>query len=219
MSKHTPGPLKAALLATVLATLGTTVAAQESIHVKTATPFPSTITRVPMLDELARRSAAKTAEIAKQDMVRPQYAIIRREQGWTLGTAREATPGKEPETVVIKFGAGGRMDAHYQLYTDYRRARTKVEVRGPCYSACTLVLAYVEDICIAEGGFMAFHAVRSKETGVRMDWETRMAYSSMPTAIRGWIDSNGGADKLPLDGFWTLHDRQLWQMGYPKCTP
>jgi hypothetical protein len=168
----------------------------------------------PLLEQLSRQSAAKTAEIAK---TQPQYAIIRREQGWTPGTVREATPGKEPETVVIKFGAGGRMDAHYQLYTDYRRAKTKVEVRGPCYSACTLVLAYVQDICIAEGGFMAFHAVRSKETGARMDWETRMAYSSMPTTIRGWIDSNGGADNLPLNGYWTLHDRELWAMGYPKC--
>ena len=109
------------------------------------------------------------------------------------------------------------MDMHYQLYTDYRRAKTKVEVRGPCYSACTLVLAYVEDICVGEGAFMAFHAVRSKETGARMDWETRIAYSSMPTVIQGWIDDHGGADKLPLHGFWTLHDRDLWAMGYPKC--
>ena len=132
-------------------------------------------------------------------------------------TAREATPGKTPETVVIKFGAGGRMDAHYQLYTDYQRAKTKVEVRGPCYSACTLVLAYVEDICIAEGAFMAFHAVRSKETGARMDWDTGLAYRGMPPVIRMWIDDNGGHENLPLNGYWTLYDRQLWAMGYPKC--
>ena len=100
---------------------------------------------------------------------------------------------KPPETVVISFGAGGRMDAHYQLYTDYRRTKTKVEVRGPCYSACTLVLAYVEDICIAEGAFMAFHAVRSKETGARMDWETGLAYRSMPSAIRTLIVDNAEA--------------------------
>jgi hypothetical protein len=92
-----------------------------------------------------------------------------------------------------------------------------VEVRGPCYSACTLVLAYVEDVCIGEGAFMAFHAVRSAETGARMDWETRIAYTNMPRAVQAWIDENGGADKLPLNSFWTLHDRQLWAMGYPKC--
>jgi hypothetical protein len=24
---------------------------------------------------------------------------------------------------------------------------------------------------------------------------------------------------LPLDGFWTMYDRDLWQMGYPRCAP
>lgn len=212
--------VKAALLAAVFATFVPSVAlAQESIHVKTATPFPSTITRVPVLDELARRSAAKTAELAKQDMVRPQYAIIRRMEGegYAPWTARETAPVKPPETVVIRHGAGGRMDMHYALYADYRRAKTKVEVRGPCYSACTLVLAYVDDICIAEGAFMAFHAVRSAETGARMDFETRLAYSKMPPAIQGWLDDRGGPDKLSLHNFWTLTARDLWAFGYPKC--
>lgn len=218
-------------------------AAQMSIHPKNVppptiySPIPPAMEKAftpnnPVLEQLSRQSAAKTAEIERQQSARPQYAIIRREEpavvapkgpmivpegGYAPWTAREARPGKAPETVVISYGAGGRMDAHYQLYADYKRAKTKVEVRGPCYSACTLVLAYVEDICIADGAFMAFHAVRSKETGARMDWETRIAYTSMPTAIQGWIDDNGGADKLPLNGFWTLHDRQLWAMGYPKC--
>jgi len=184
----------------------------------------------PLLEKLAKQSAKKTEEIGRQP-VKPQYAIIRQEEpakkgpmivpegGYAPWTAREATPGKKPETVVISYGAGGRMDAHYQLYADYRRAKTKVEVRGPCYSACTLVLAYVEDICIAEGAFMAFHAVRSVQTNARMDWETRIAYTSMPRAIQGWIDSNGGVDQLPLNSFWTLHDRELWAMGYPRCAP
>jgi hypothetical protein len=197
-------------------------AAQMSVHPKNVPPPPkyypippsmeqAFTTRQPLLEQLAAQSTVKTAEIARQ---LPQYAIIR---GWAPWTAREATPGKTPETVVIKFGAGGRMDAHYQLYTDYRRAKTKVEVRGPCYSACTLVLAYVEDICIGEGAFMAFHAVRSMETGARMERETRIAYSSMPTVIQGWIDDHGGYDKLPLNGYWTLRDRELWAMGYPQC--
>ena len=195
--------MRAALLAAMIATLGTSVAlAQESIHVKTATPFLSTITAVPLLDQLARQSAAKTAEIAR---AQPQYAVIRREED------------KPPETVVIKYGAGGLMATHYALYTNYRRAKTKVEVRGPCYSACTLVLAYVADICIAEGAFMAFHAVRSAETNARMDFETRLAYSKMPPAIQGWLDDRGGPDKLSLHSFWTLTDRELWAFGYPKC--
>jgi hypothetical protein len=223
--------MKIAFLAGVLATVVPFIALAEPYY----EPLPSmakTMTSTnPLLERLAKQSAGKTAEIAR---VLPQYAIIRREEpavvapkgpmlvpdrGYAPWTAREATPGKAPETVVISYGAAGRMDQHYSRYADYKRAKTKVEVRGPCYSACTLVLAYVEDICIAEGAFMAFHAVRSAETGARMDWETRIAYTNMPRAIQGWIDDNGGVDQMPLNSFWTLHDRQLWAMGYPKCTP
>ena len=126
-----------------------------------------------------------------------------------------------PDVVVITLGKGGRMDEHHQRYTDYRLAKTKVEVRGPCYSACTLVLGYVpvENLCIAEGAFMAFHAVRSKESGERMNYDTWYAYNSMPPEIRWWIDDNGGHENLPLNGYWTLYDRQMWAMGYPKCKP
>jgi hypothetical protein len=42
-------------------------------------------------------------------------------------------------------------------------------------------------------------------------------YQSWPIEIRHWIDRNGGHEKLPLNGFWTMYDRELWAMGYPKC--
>ena len=96
-------------------------------------------------------------------------------------------------------------------------AKTKVEVRGGCYSACTLVLAYVEpaNLCVEAGAFMAFHAARSGET--RMDHETWLIYFKMPVPVRKWIDANGGYEKLPVQGFWTMYDRDLWAMGYSRC--
>jgi hypothetical protein len=177
---------------------------QESIHVKNLPGLQST-TGQPLLEQLARQSAAKTAEIAK---VLPQYAII-----------REAAPGKPPDPVVITWGQGGRVDEHRQRFAGYKRTKAKVEIRGPCYSACTLLLSYVaaDDLCIAPGGFMAFHAIRSMEKGERMNFETWQAYLGMPLVIKMWIDDNGGHENLPLNGYWTLRDHQLWAMGYPKC--
>ena len=49
-------------------------------------------------------------------------------------------PERAPDIVVIKYGQGGRVDEHKQRFDDYRRTRAKVEVRGPCYSACTMLL-------------------------------------------------------------------------------
>ena len=179
---------------------------QQSTH-------PKNVPAPPPPAQQTRQEAARTEQLSQY--VRPQHAIIRE---WAPWTAREATPAKD---------AGNRGDqvrrrrpdgCSLSTLTDYQRAKTKVEVRGPCYSACTLVLAYVErTICIAEGAFMAFHAVRSKETGARMDWDTGLAYRGMPPVIRMWIDDNGGHENLPLNGYWTLYDRQLWAMGYPKC--
>jgi hypothetical protein len=31
------------------------------------------------------------------------------------------------------------------------------------------------------------------------------------------IGRMGGWQSLPLNGFWTMYDRELWAMGYPKC--
>ena len=120
---------------------------------------------------------------------------------------------------MISFGKGGRVDDHRQQYTYYRLTKTRVEVRGPCYSACTLLLAYVapENLCIEAGAFMAFHAIRSAEYGQRLPAATFDYYTSMPTAVRRWINDNGGHENLPLDGYWTMHDSELWAIGYPRC--
>jgi hypothetical protein len=75
----------------------------------------------------------------------------------------------------------------------------------------------LRDLCIAPGAFMAFHAIRSFELGKRMFSETGKAYLIMPAPIKRWIDDNGGHHNLPLNGYWTLYDRQMWAMGYAKC--
>jgi hypothetical protein len=53
-------------------------------------------------------------------------------------------PERTPDVVVINYGKGGRVDEHKQRFADYRLTKTRVELRGPCYSACTLLLTYVE---------------------------------------------------------------------------
>jgi len=152
-------------------------------------------TRNPLLEQLATQSAAP---------------II-------------APPSNNPlrAPIVISFGRGGRVDEHRQTFAGYQRHKAKVEIRGPCYSACTLVLAYVEPekLCIAPGAFMAFHSIRSSEYGDIMVGATQQYYADMPLVIRMWIDDNGGWHNLPLNGYWTMHDRQLWARGYPRCAP
>ena len=42
-------------------------------------------------------------------------------------------------------------------------------------------------------------------------------FNDAAAGIRQWIDDNGGWQNLPLNGYWTMYDRELWAMGYPKC--
>ena len=187
--------MKAALLGMTVMTVMTGAAfGQESTHYKT---WPEALRQeVPILKELAKPPIGA---------VKPGPLIM---------------PPMD-STIIIKFGRGGRVDEHTLRFADYRRTQSKVEIRGPCQSACTIVLAYVgpDLLCVAEGGLMAFHQVRSAERGGGMPLETQFLYSIYPEPIRDWIDRHGGWKKLPLDGFWTMYDRDLWAMGYPRCAP
>jgi len=124
-----------------------------------------------------------------------------------------------PDTVVMTRGVGGSIPLHQVVFAGYRLNRTKVELRGPCYSACTMLTTYVEkeNLCIEEGAFMAFHAARQTMDGPINTAATIAMVQAFPPEIRGWIDRNGGVDKLPRDGFWTMYDRELWAFGYPRC--
>jgi hypothetical protein len=165
-----------------------------------------------------QRSAVKTVVLqpvtpsAKPPPAKPPAPDL----GWAPGVMPDAA-----EIVVIKYGRGGLLHEHISRFAGYRNKKSKVEIRGPCLSACTLVLAYVSkaDLCIGAGAFLAFHAVRDLAAHKILPAETGVMYYQQPEDIRAWIDRNGGWQKLPLDGFWTMYDRELWAMGYPRCTP
>lgn len=39
-----------------------------------------------------------------------------------------------------------------------------------------------------------------------------------PTDIQNWIAAKGGLAMMPSWGYWTLPAKELWQMGYRKCS-
>jgi hypothetical protein len=127
---------------------------------------------------------------------------------------------RTPDTVIINYGKGGLVIPHKERFLEYRLMKTRVEIRGPCYSACTMITGYVEpeNLCIAQGAFLAFHAARGLYNPRQISADaTAEMYWLQPPKIRDWIDRNGGHEKLPLDGYWTMYDRELWAIGYPRC--
>ena len=121
--------------------------------------------------------------------------------------------------MVITRGMGGNINEHKLQFAVYRDTGVKVELRGPCYSACTIITTYVakQNLCIAPSAFMAFHAARVGLDGPINGGATIAMVEAFPPEIRDWIDRNGGVGKLPRETFWTMYDRELWAIGYPKC--
>jgi hypothetical protein len=100
----------------------------------------------------------------------------------------------------------------------------EVQVRGPCMSACTLVLSYISKnrLCFDDKAVLGFHKVRYQFTlangpDIAAESTTTEVVESYPEDIRAWIDSQGGQKRMPMDGYWYLWAKNLWAMGYRKC--
>jgi hypothetical protein len=40
-----------------------------------------------------------------------------------------------------------------------------------------------------------------------------------PADIRGWIVAHGGLERMPSgESYWTLPAKELWEMGYSRCS-
>ena len=130
-------------------------------------------------------------------------------------------PKDSNETYILWNNRGGVNHEHRARFYAIARSGAKVEVRGGCWSACTFITSFIPraKLCFAEGAFLAFHQSRRQSDDTPNIVETRNMVASYPSEIREWIDRHGGADKMTIKEFWTMYDKELWAMGYPKCLP
>ena len=127
----------------------------------------------------------------------------------------------EPITPVVMYGGmGGLIAAHQYSFERLQRKNAAVEMRGGCWSACTLITAYIpkDRLCFEKGSFLRFHAARTADFHPVIHVQlTREMYKSYPVEIRHWIDDRGGPDSLTIESYLTMYDRELWAIGYPRC--
>jgi hypothetical protein len=119
-------------------------------------------------------------------------------------------------------GMGGSINEHVLRFMGLGRSGATVEMRGGCWSACTLVTSYVtkERLCFAPGSFLAFHAaVETLGIPLRSERATRQMFDSYPAEIKYWINAHGGVANLEVGSYWTMRDHELWAIGYPRCKP
>jgi hypothetical protein len=128
------------------------------------------------------------------------------------------SPWSRPKTVLYDE-PGGILFEHVNRWIALARSGDDVEIRGPCTSACTMIMAYVpkERLCFGDYASLQFHLVRFADTG-KMDLASSLwMLNRYPGNIRDWLMARGGVASMSIQDLWTLEAEELLDMGYRKC--
>ena len=119
--------------------------------------------------------------------------------------------------VRILSSPGGQVGTFLDLFEGIRQTGERVVIDGPCFSACTLVLAAIpnDHICVTRRAVLGFHGARSVDRRGRFHAEPEASSAVLdayPEPVRAWIRKRGGLNSRLL----LLRGRALTQM-YPPA--
>jgi hypothetical protein len=112
-----------------------------------------------------------------------------------------------------------RPKEHIERWQELAQSGADVEILDACYSACTLIVAYVpkERLCFGAFATLQFHLAWNRETGKRSLDATQWMLKQYPREIYDWIMERGGVASMTIPTFMELRAPSLWRMGYPQC--
>jgi len=127
------------------------------------------------------------------------------------------TPPKS--SILIYLEPGGVIKEHIERWQELARSGADVEILGPCYSACTLIVAYVpkERLCFGAFATLQFHLAWDRETGKPSLDASLWMLKQYPREIYDWIMERGGVASMTIPTFWELRAPNLWRWGYRQC--
>lgn len=127
-----------------------------------------------------------------------------------------AAPPARAEVRILS-SPGGQVGTFLDLFEAVKNSGERVVIDGPCYSACTLVLAAVpnDHICVTRRAVLGFHGARSMDRRGRFHAEPEASAAVLdayPVPVRDWIRKRGGLTSRLL----LLRGRALAQI-YTRC--
>jgi len=122
-------------------------------------------------------------------------------------------------SIAIYSEPGGVIKEHIERWQELARSGADVEILGPCYSACTLIVAYVpkERLCFGAFATLNFHLAWVRETGKPSLDASLWMLKQYPREIHDWIMERGGVASMTIETYWELRAQNLWRMGYRQC--
>ena len=122
-------------------------------------------------------------------------------------------------SIDIQKDLGGRLDIFVEMSKVVAKAGNQVSILGPCVSACTMAVAFIQQdhLCFGRNASLGFHLARDKDTNVpNLQWSQWMI-DRYPIKIRQWIQAQGGVKQMSVEKVWYLYAPDLWKMGYRRC--
>jgi len=97
----------------------------------------------------------------------------------------------------ITRDVGGLIESYVQRYVALRGTGERVQIDGPCLSACTLVIGILppDRVCATKKALLGFHAAWTPTADGHkaiVPSQTRRMLNIYPARLRTWIAKNGG---------------------------
>ncbi len=93
---------------------------------------------------------------------------------------------------------GGVVEAFAAKYEKIKESGQKVEIDGPCVSACTIVASLPKDqVCVTARASLGVHLASDSDEEVDVqytDWAVKKYY---PKTLQDWIRQHGGLQEAP----------------------
>jgi hypothetical protein len=153
---------------------------------------------------------------------RSWFGTIDHYDGWDAGASHRwngVWPNPPKSSILIYLEPGGVIKEHIERWQELARSGADVEILGPCYSACTLIVAYVpkERLCFGAFATLQFHLAWDRETGKPSLDASLWMLKQYPREIYDWIMERGGVASMTIPTFWELRAPNLWRWGYRQC--
>ena len=118
-----------------------------------------------------------------------------------------------PQIVVVVQDSGGIVSRYEDLVAKYISEGRRIEIRGMCSSACTLVLTS-PNACVSKNGEAAWHQAFDSDTHEILPQVTRRMIEKLPPKLREYLEGRIQRDYTPAT---ILDYDRLTALGVKSC--
>ena len=128
------------------------------------------------------------------------------------------SPTAAQSVLIVRNDLGGSIEERLSRIEQLRALGTRVEIRGTCASACTMLLG-LPNACVGQASRLGFHGPQSQYYGVSLpraefEYWSQVLAAHYPATISDWFMKTARNTTLSLI---TISGKQAIKMGARPC--